>query len=234
MGGKAEYKQAVHDRKILKIYNKGKQYNLDGELLRIEDKVTNWTEHRKKGIVTLADFLTSNKRIFLDQLLKSINDVVLFDNTIKGIDKYHKYSNPNYWKDLRNRSRQTFSKKRKHLNKLSKENGSNLIEELQNRIIERMNELQGVTNSNKKRNCPLTGIDISNQRNDSFLLSHTGLYELLESNFNEYKRIENIFLPDRWKDATRQEQIKEIAHNIRSRYNYRQRKEQLGQMSLFT
>ena len=197
MGGKAEYKQAVHDRYILKIYNKGKQYGLDFEVLRIEHKVRNWTNYRRKGIVTFADFLKCNKRLLLDEIIKSINEVILFDNTIQGIDKYHRYSNPNYWKDLRNKSRQTFGKKRKHLNELSKEDGSNLIEELQSQIIERMNTLQGVTNSNKKRTCILTGADITSQRKDSFLLSHTGLYELLEKNLNEYKRIESIFLSDR-------------------------------------
>lgn len=57
------------------------------------------------------------------------------------------------------------------------------------------------------------------QKSNSFLLSHTGLkyyYRIDKKVFYEVKR---KYLSNKWIDANHKEQIKEIAHNIRNKYN---------------
>jgi hypothetical protein len=234
MNGKGNYKQAVHNRYRLKIYDKGLQYGLRGELLRIEHKVTNWTKYRVSGEFTLHDFIQSDKGQFLNELLSSIDEVILYDNTIHGLEPYHKYSNPNFWRNTRETlSSKTFNKHRHRLNALSKTKGSNLIERIKENITNKFHELQGVTNSKSLRKCRLTGVDISTQREDSFLLSHSGLKNLIEQNPREFERIKRRFLNSHWFTKDIQTQVKEIAHNIRSRYNHRTRLQRHGQRVLF-
>ena len=75
-----------------------------------------------------------------------------------------------------------------------------------------------LTNKNQKI-CAITGINISMQKDDSFLLSHTGLkyyYKTDKKIFNEVKR---KYLSDEWVNSDFQIQIREIAHNIRNKFN---------------
>jgi hypothetical protein len=65
----------------------------------------------------------------------------------------------------------------------------------------------------------ITGLNISMQKSNSFLLSHSGLkyyYKTDKKVFNEVKR---KYLSNKWIDANDKIQIKEIAHNIRNKYN---------------
>lgn len=73
-------------------------------------------------------------------------------------------------------------------------------------------------NPSKPRYCQVTGIDISMQRDDSFLLSHTGLKFIYKYNPELFSIIKNRFLSDFWSTAKTSIQIKEIAHNIRNQY----------------
>ena len=53
----------------------------------------------------------------------------------------------------------------------------------------------------------------------AFLLSHTGLKYYYNTDKKIFKQIKRRYLTKRWWREDYQTQIKEIAHNIRNRYN---------------
>jgi hypothetical protein len=224
------YNQFKHDKYIIKVYDKAKQNKLKEDLLRFEIKETNWSEYRLKcGIETLADFNKSDKKIFVYKLIKKWEELIFYDPTIKTLKKWDKYSNINFW---RNVSIKQKSKHLKRLNHLIKTQSQNIKGQISNLILE---NIEGVQNSdlNKKRTCKLTGIDISNQRLDSSLLSHTGLKLLKDNDLKQYNFIKKAFLSTNWMTSPEQKQIKEIAHNIRSKYIYQKSHIDQSQLNLF-
>lgn len=232
------YYQTEHTQYFLKVYNKAKQYKLDHECLRIEIKQKNWTNYRKQGLNTLQDFVNTDKSQFVKYLVDRWEEVVFYDLTNKHLTKWGKYSNELFWRNLRNeKTNKTFSVHLKRLRELNRKHGNNTQLKVTEMIYSKLDELQGVTNFNistTERICKVTGLDISMQRNDSFLLSHTGLFNLYDTNKAEFERLKRRFLTDRWLSKSVKEQVKEIAHNIRSTFNYRMKRTDKNQLSLFT
>lgn len=74
-----------------------------------------------------------------------------------------------------------------------------------------------IKNEAKKSVCILTGLDISMQKDDSILLSHSGLRFYFENDKKEFEQIKNRYLSKRWSSSDFETQIKEIAHNIRNK-----------------
>jgi len=218
---KSHYNQFRLSKFIIKIYDKKIQYGLKDDLIRIEIKHTDWYKYRNENnIITLNDFNNHDKTIFVNNLIQKWNDIVFYDPTIITNDKWNKYSNENFWCNV---SRKQLSKHRQRLKELIRTQSQNIKSQISNLILE---NIKGVQNFNlsKIKVCKLTGIDISTQRETSFLLSHTGLKTLIETNPKEYQRIKNIFLSDNWATSSTDKQIKEIAHNIRAKYNYQQKR----------
>jgi hypothetical protein len=232
------YYQAEHSQYFLKVYNKGKQYKLDRECMRIEIKQRNWTNYRKQGICTLQDFIETDKTIFIKYLTDRWDEVVFYDLTDKHLSKWGKYSNELYWRNLRKKNtNKTFSVHLKKLRELNNQYGNNTQLKVTEMIYSKLDELQGVTNFNvnkEERLCKVTGLDISMQRTDSFLLSHKGLFNLYSTNQAEFDRLKRLFLTYRWFNRPLQEQVKEMAHSIRSRFNYRMKRTDKNQLKLFT
>ena len=208
-----------------KVYNKSLQFDLPYEVLRIEVKQKNWSEYRLKGLNTLEDFNNCDKGLFLSNLIEKLDDVVLYDSLIKneGI----KYSNINYWREILKKSRTTLQRKKDKLLVLSKSRGIDLKQKLIDEVVRKCNELQNVTNYKFRKKCALTGLDISSQREDSFLLSHRGLRELLKTDKQSFEKVKDVFLSNRYKSSNLDIQIKEIAHSLRCKYNYQTKKNQL-------
>ena len=75
-------------------------------------------------------------------------------------------------------------------------------------------KLEGLKHQNS-RICLITGIDISMQRDDSSLLSHTGLYYLHINNKKLFEEIKRKHLTKKWLGSSFSIQIREMAHNIR-------------------
>lgn len=228
---RGHYKQFKHDKYIIKAYDKSKQFKLKSELLRFEIKETNWSENRlKHGIKTLADFNKSDKTIFVNRLNNKWDEIIFYDPTIKGLSKWYKYSHLKFWSD--DNIKKQKSKHLKRLNNLIQNHSNNIKGQISNLILGNIKEVQN-SDLSKKRTCKLTGVDISQQQKESFLLSHTGLKQLRETNYQAYNRLKDIFLSHRWETSSTQTQIKEIAHNIRSKYNYLQRHRPDNQLRLF-
>jgi hypothetical protein len=67
--------------------------------------------------------------------------------------------------------------------------------------------------------CKVTGFNISMQKSNSILLSHTGLKYYYETDKIRFEQIKRRYLPKRWSTTDYETQIKEIAHNIRNKNN---------------
>ena len=236
------YLQAKHSNFILKIYNKAKQYKLDKEVLRIEIKQRNWSEYRKRGLNTLQDFIEFDKKLFVETLITKWNEVIFYNPLNEINTKWNKYNNVNFWRELNEKSNTTYSKHVHRLRLLNNQSKLNIQDNISTQILNKINSLQGFTNSNFNvklnesdtiKKCLITGIDISIQRNDSFLLSHSGLINLYKINYVEFERIKNKYLSKNWLNSDLKTQIKEIAHNIRTRFVYRNSKYNENQISLF-
>lgn len=89
-----------------------------------------------------------------------------------------------------------------------------------------------------KHICRITGIDISMQRKNSFLLSISGLNYYYENDKKTFELIKQKFLTNYWSNTDFKTQIHEIYHNIRNRYNNLKIKQKRlysdNQMQLFT
>lgn len=153
-----------------------------------------------------------------------------------------KYSNPRYWMyELKPNHR---FRHKKRLLEITLNNSHNLHQKIRDdievkcSIINRLfgnpkcsisnrssiglNMLQSsIEKSNKKLTkkkhgfCSITGIDISMQRDDSSLLSHTGLHHLRINNKKLFEEIKRKYLTKKWLGSIFSIQIREIAHNIR-------------------
>jgi hypothetical protein len=233
---RAKYRQFEHQEYIIKTYNKGKQYKCKEDILRIEIKQKDWRIYRLIGIHTLNDFINHEKTIFVNDLLKKWNEILFYDPTIKNNLKYLHYRDVNYWNELRaTKSNKTYSQHVNKLRELNATKGENIQKRVSNLIREKAESIQGgnVLPLSQKKFCKLTGIEIHNQRENSFLLSHGGLKYIKKNNPDRYNDLERRFLSSKWRTATPQTKIKEIAHNIRTRYTRQTQRNNPNQRTIF-
>ncbi|MGJ8685766.1 MAG: hypothetical protein ACSHWW_14135 [Nonlabens sp.] len=129
------YAQSKHSQYIIKVYNKGNQYNMQFNTLRLEIKVTKMQCQKKEiGLSTMADITTETLDKAFKFLFKILNKVLYYDNSIiktnlSKIDKARikDYSNPRYWTKLKPSKRDT---KKKLLSNIIRNNSDNLKEQL--------------------------------------------------------------------------------------------------------
>lgn len=232
---RAKYRQFEHQDYIIKTYNKGKQYNCKEDILRIEVKQTDWTKYRRIGIFTLEDLIKHDKTIFVNDLLNKWNEILFYDPTITNNAKYLHYRDVNYWNELRIKSNKTYSVHTKRLREINATKGVNTQKRISDIILEKVQTLQGgnILLLNTKKHCKLTGIEINDQRENSFLLSHGGLNYINKHHPERFKDLERRFLSGKWANATQQTKIKEIAHNIRTRYTRQTQSHNPMQITIF-
>jgi len=115
-----EYIQAYHQQYIVKIYNKRKHYvskgyEINTEILRFELKITRMRYLQRYGIRSLWDLINIFDFAQCLYLVRKEWDKVLFyDSEALKNNKYDSlYSNPNYWRNLKN------SKLKYHRNNLN-------------------------------------------------------------------------------------------------------------------
>ena len=239
--------QAVHQWFIFKIYNKSFQYKMSENVLRVELKIMKMIELKESGIKTFADINQNTLLKAQGLLLKRFDEVMHYDYTIEKsiLTKREKqllanYSNPRYWiEDLKPIHRDRHKKK---LIKITAIYSNNLHQQIKNEIIKKcvtINRLSqntkcvifnpssievNITQNSieidavKTTTCKLTGLNISMQKDNSILLSHTGLKYYYNTDRNTFEKLKRKYLSKVWYNASFELQIKEIAHNIR---NYR-------------
>jgi hypothetical protein len=237
----AKYKQVQHSQYIIKIYNKALQYKSKGfdiqtEILRFEIKYIKMQKLNERGIYNLKDLFEYGLQNFKVEVLTEFNNILFYDNTIQFKSKQlvH-YKNPLYWIDLLERGTiSNFQYHRKQLKKIT----SKSSQKIQFQTAEIMTKKIDFLNSNtmqidpliilskpivqlnqiisKNTLCKVTGINISMQKDNSILLSHTGLKYYYETDRKIFEQVKRKYLSKQWNGANFETQIKEIAHNIRN------------------
>jgi hypothetical protein len=231
------YAQVIHERYLLKIYNKSNQYGMKNHTIRIELKVIKTEDIKSTGIKTFADINKYSLNKAKELLLKRFDEVVYYDNTIltEELTKRQKqtlnqYSNPRYWIEKLNPKNRHYNKAQlkkyiiKHSNNLHLQIVESIIEKFG--IINRLSTDHkfGTINSSsiklnypikQSRYCPITGVNISIQKEGSYLLSHGGLKQLYSFDRIKFEEVKREHLSKKWLQSDYETQIKEIAHNIR-------------------
>jgi hypothetical protein len=243
---KEHFAQVMHQQYLLKIYNKSNQYGIDNHTLRIELKIIKTEFLKQTKIITFEDVTINTLNNAKELLLKSFEEVVYYDYTIKKkrLTRNKKqslvnYSNPRYW--LHILKPQYRDRHKKRLLEITRNNSDNLKAKIKEDIIQKcviINRLSkgakcviinssyiglNVTQKNQQKTlkkCLVTGLNISMQK-DSLLLSHTGIKYYNKTDTKVYNEIKRKYLSTKWVDADIETQIKELAHNIRNTYNNR-------------
>lgn len=123
----------------VKIYNKGKQYNLSDNIIRIEKKIKDAKHLKKFGINTLADLndlkaenLANDLIILFDEVL--IDDLATNEKgmTVRQKLAFAKYRNPNFWNGISRAERLNSKKRFKDI--LEKFGNENFLEKIKNQM----------------------------------------------------------------------------------------------------
>ncbi len=208
-----KYSQVQHSQYLVKFYDKrkhysGKGFQINNEILRFEIKYRKMEKLNRLNIYTLYDLLHYGLKNFIPVLLNEWQHVLFYDFTINIESKpISNYKNPLYWKDLiDNKRNSALNKHRNKLKEIVANHSENVQEQITKLIEQKAKELmQGEEHfdriykvsdfvphtNNNKRICPITNLDISMQKKDSFLLSHTGLKYYYQTDPKIYNTIRN-------------------------------------------
>jgi hypothetical protein len=128
----------------IKIYDKGKQYNLPGNVMRFELRFTKMQKLKGLNIRVLSDlkdFQKVNSLLYL--LLNAWENVLLFESTInmsspelkiKEMELLQHGSNPKFWEKLKETNKRRFNYKRDQFKKLVALRGKSLHETIKKLI----------------------------------------------------------------------------------------------------
>lgn len=119
---------ADHSKTKIKAYNKGLQYGLEKNLMRFEIKQENidYKIRYELGIKTLEDFVNSDKKFFVNQLIKTWDEIIFLDPSIEAL-KETKFSLKQLWsKDYLLFNRTSKKRLRDRLNKIINSKKGNL------------------------------------------------------------------------------------------------------------
>lgn len=131
--------QAWHQQYIIKIYNKGKQYQMTNNVLRFEIKYLKMSEVNRLGIKTFNDINNRTLEKATNIILKRFDEVFYYDRTIskssltnRQLDLIKNYSNQLYWiDDLKPIHR---DRHKKRLKQIIGTNSNNLHLQIKNEI----------------------------------------------------------------------------------------------------
>ena len=235
--GEGKYKQVQHSQYIIKIYNKAlhykKDFNIKTELMRFEIKYTKMERLNKLGVFNLNDLLKLGFKYFENELLTEWQNVLFFDTTINAKSKrLTNYQNPIYWSELTQKPTKTNYYKHK---RILLDFTLKYSQKIQHQLTEIMRKKIDVINYRgacfdtliiksihapqqliKNNICLVTGLNISMQKDNSILLSHSGLRYYFKNDKKIFEQIKRTYLTNTWTKSNFETQIKEIAHKIRN------------------
>ena len=225
-----KYKQVQHSQYIVKIYNKALHYKKDyseikTEIMRFEIKYTKMQKLNERGIYNLNDLVKYGLHNFKNELLNEFNNILFYDTTIQSKSKsLTNYKNPLYWIELlSNKQKDLFNYHRKHLKKITSQSSDKIqfqTTEIMSKKIDFLNtnttQIDTLIILSNRVVCPITKVNISMQKDNSILLSHTGLKYYYKTDKKIFEQIKRKYLTKIWFNSDFEIQIKEIAHNIRN------------------
>lgn len=236
-----KYKQVQHSQYIIKIYNKALHYNSKGfdiktEIMRFEIKYTKMQKLNERGIYNLQDLANYGLHNFKVEVLTEFNNILFYDYTTKSNSRsILNYKNCLYWIELLNNStNDLFNYHRKQLKKITSTSSQKIQYQTSEIIRNKIDFLNSNTtqidtliilskrvvlhNQITSNNilCQVTGFNISMQKENSILLSHTGLKYYYKTDRKIFEQLKRTYLTTKWLKSDFEKQIKEIAHNIRN------------------
>ena len=179
----------------------------------------------EREIYNLSDLMNYGLHNFKSELLNEFNNILFYDSSISSKSKsLINYKNPLYWIELiSNNQRDLFNYHRKNLKNITSQSSYKIqfqVTEIMSKKIDFLNtnttQIDRLTIRSKRVVCQVTNIDISMQKDNSILLSHTGLKHYFINDKKVFEQIKRRYLSKRWSSAGFEIQIKEIAHNIRN------------------
>lgn len=233
------------------LHYKSKGFKIKDEIMRFEIKYTKMQKLNEKGIFSLQDLMNYGLRNFKDIVLNEWQNVLFYDNTIQ-IDHLSRrskkalleYSNPNYWTGLlANNQTKNFTYHKNKLKKIVSKNSNKIQDLIAETIGKKIDFLNSKTiqidpltimskrivfnddNDTKKHICKVTGFNISMQKENSILLSHTGLKYYYNTDKKIFEQIKRRYLTKIWFESNLKTQVKEIAHNIRNENSNKTKKQ---------
>ena len=141
------YIQFNYQTYFLKIYNKGKQYDLPRNVLRVEIKVMKMTKLKELGVEleTLNDIRAVTLLQAFEVLYNEFEAVTYYDHTLRLDDltskqqgKAIEYQSKNYWQEL---DKYKKARQIKQLETMIQEFSSNLKGQIQGQMIEAKNRI---------------------------------------------------------------------------------------------
>lgn len=225
--------------KMIKAYAKGIQFPefCHKNTFRFEIKCCRAKFPKSLGIFTLNDLLDLNIYSILgDVIIKEFNQVLILNDNIetsnltnKEVVTLNKLLNPNHWYRIKQTNkRNAFNDEIIRFTQLVNKSRNLLKKQLQNLVIEKIENLKKDAIStlynteiriNNNCICRVTGTNISMQKDNSILLSHSGLKHYHKNDPKIFEQVKRRYLSDKWKTANFELQIKELAHNIRNNHN---------------
>lgn len=102
------FKECIHSQYYIKVYDKGLQYSVNGNILRCEIKFRKMEKPNEMGIRVLSDLMDINKIAKLSDLLYRVLGEILIGNitiTPTGLSKkdrelFYRGHNPDYWASI--------------------------------------------------------------------------------------------------------------------------------------
>ncbi len=144
------FRECMHKRYIVKIYNKGLQYKRPEKILRFEVKFIKLKDLEPYMISTLADLLERDKITPIGKDLETnFNELLYYDYTIQEMDLtpskrliLSQGQSSGYWENLKKSNPENYFKKRKRFRELVRTYGNqNIQETTKNLIIQKWNNL---------------------------------------------------------------------------------------------
>ena len=135
------YIQFEHNEYYIKLYNKGRQYELPNEVIRVEIKVMKMRKLIEAGIniSTLADINETTLKQAFDLLYSEFNEVIYYDYSLKteGLTeakqrKVLEYQNKTFWEKASRRNKQHH---KEQLNSLIEKHSDNYKGQIQRQMI---------------------------------------------------------------------------------------------------
>lgn len=237
-----KYKQVQHSQYVVKIYNKALHYSKDyprieGEIMRFEIKYIKMQKLNNKGIFNLNELKNYGLNNFKNDLIIEFKNILFFDTTITSkSNSLTNYKNPLFWTGLLSEKKNDLFKYHKtHLNEITLKTSQNIQQktieiislkiELLTKNTTRIYQFSETPNTTQidpliilsnQVVCTITKLNISMQKNNSNLLSHTGLKYYYKNDRKTFNQIRKKYLSENWINSDFETQIKEIAHNIRN------------------
>jgi hypothetical protein len=143
---KGQLMQWDHQNYIVKVYNKKRQCRIDTNILRFEVKIMAMVHLAGVEIRTLADLLDKAKLRRLGvELYKTYQGLIIGEklntNQMSAPERkiYEEGMNPHFWRDLKDRKKRSYSRKR--FENVIKKYGTGLREKIGQIITEKVSEL---------------------------------------------------------------------------------------------